>query len=60
MSELSVYCPKNGEWVPVWHCLGSFVREKEACPEPISAEVGEDKAVVSAGWRRKKAWKNLR
>jgi len=46
MGELSVYCPKERKRAPVWRCLGSFVREKETCSELISAEVGENKAVV--------------
>jgi hypothetical protein len=46
MGGMSVYFPKERKRVPVWHCLGSFVREKEACPELISAEVGKSRAVV--------------
>lgn len=39
VSKPDVYCPKEGRRVPVWWCLGSFVQQKEMCPELISARV---------------------
>ena len=28
----TVYCPKDGEQVPIWYCLGSLTQGREVCP----------------------------
>lgn len=42
-----VFCPKEGKKVPVWHCLGSFMQQREQCEQLIEAEVkGTEEAKV--------------
>lgn len=43
-----VYCPKEDEEVPIWYCLGSFMQQREPCPELIKAtvKIAEDYAKV--------------
>lgn len=35
----TVYCPKEGKNVPIWHCLGSFMQQRKPCPDLIEAKV---------------------
>jgi len=46
--QLKVYCPKEKRKVPVWWCLGSYVKAKKQCPELLTAQVdyGKNKAWV--------------
>jgi len=43
-----VYCPKEDREVPIWWCLGSYVQEREPCPELLEAtvKIAEDYAKV--------------
>jgi len=35
----TVHCPKDGEQVPIWYCLGSLTQGREACPYLVKATV---------------------
>ena len=35
----TVSCPKEGKKVPVWFCTGSFVQQREMCPNLIEITV---------------------
>lgn len=50
-SKPDIYCPKEKKRVPIWWCLGSYVQQKEQCPELIEAEVNfpENRAEVRCG-----------
>jgi len=48
----TVYCPKDGEQVPIWYCLGSLTQGREACPYLVKATVhGGKSAKVECIWR---------
>jgi len=52
----TVYCPKDGERVPIWYCLGSLTQGREACPYLVKATVhGVESAEVECKWRPDKA-----
>lgn len=58
MSEApKVYCRKDKKKVPIWHCLGSFVQKKEACPNLIKATVivAEDYAKVECNYKKEES-----
>jgi len=40
-----VLCPKEGEHVPIWHCMGSIVRQRKTCPDLIRATAFPDGTV---------------
>jgi len=43
----TVYCPKDGEKVPIWYCLGSLTQGRERCPYLVKATVhGAESAEV--------------
>lgn len=47
----TIYCRKDGEKVPIWHCLGSLTRSRETCPYLVSATVhGAKRAEVECKW----------
>lgn len=35
----TVYCPKDGELVPIWYCLGSLTQGREMCSSLIRATI---------------------
>ena len=35
----TVYCPKEKRRVPIYWCLGSFMQQREICPNLIKAMV---------------------
>ncbi|GAI25653.1 unnamed protein product, partial [marine sediment metagenome] len=46
-----VYCPKAGERVPIWHCLGSLTQGRAICPYLVKATVhGAKCAEVECKW----------
>jgi len=50
----TVYCPKDKEKVPIWHCLGSFTQGRETCPYLVKATVhGGESAEVECKWEVK-------
>ena len=50
----TVYCPKAGEMVPIWHCLGSLTQGREKCPCLVKATVhGTEWAEVECKWEVK-------
>ncbi len=49
-----VYCPKAGEMVPIWHCLGSLTQGRETYPYLVKATVhGGQSAEVECNWEVK-------
>jgi len=47
----TVDCPKDGEKVPVWYCLGSLTQGRERCPYVVKATVhGGEWAEVECKW----------
>jgi len=47
----TVYCPKDKEKVPIWHCLGSLTQGRETCPYLVRATVhGAEWAEVECKW----------
>jgi len=34
-----VYCKKEGDYVPIWHCLGSYIQQRYPCPEIETARI---------------------
>jgi len=54
----AVFCPKEGKEVPVWYCLGSFMQQREPCPNLIEATVSVSKNYAEVkckfkGWKDK-------
>jgi len=50
----TVYCPKDGEKVPIYFCLGSFTKVRETCPYLVKAKVhGTEWAEVECKWEVK-------
>ena len=48
----TVYCPKDGEKVPIWYCLGSLTQGRERCPYVVKATVyGGESAEVECKWK---------
>ena len=35
----TVFCLKEGTKVPVWYCIGSFIQQREPCPNIIKLTV---------------------
>jgi len=35
----TVYCPKDGQRVPAWHCTGSYTQGRERCPYLVKATI---------------------
>jgi len=63
MSEApTVFCPKEGKEVPVWYCVGSFVQQREPCPNVEKATVGFAHAEVECKLqkRRRTVWQRLK
>jgi len=34
-----VWCPKENKQVPIWYCLGSYVKQRKTCPDLIEGTV---------------------
>jgi len=50
----TIYCPKDGEKVPIWHCLGSLTQGRATCPYLVKATVhGAEWAEVECKWEVK-------
>ncbi len=48
----TVYCPKDKEKVPIWHCLGSLTQGRAICPYLVKATVhGAESAEVECKWK---------
>jgi len=48
----TVHCPKDGEQIPIWYCLGSLTQGREVCPYLVKATVhGGKSAEVECIWR---------
>lgn len=46
-----VYCPKDGEKVPIWYCLGSLKQGRPQCPYLVKATVDRmESAEVECKW----------
>ena len=40
MNESStVWCPKEGKNIPIWHCTGSFTQARERCRHMVKLVV---------------------
>lgn len=47
----TVYCPKDGERVPIWHCVGSLTQGRETCRYLARATIhGGEWAEVECKW----------
>ena len=57
-----VFCPKRGERIPVWICLGSFVQGVPTCEELIEASlnISEDWANVRCEAREREMIEKLK
>ena len=53
VSKPDVYCPRENRRVPIWWCLGSFVKKRAPCPFLVEARVdyGTMKAKVKCSFR---------
>jgi len=34
-----VFCPKEKKKVPIWHCAGSFMQQRETCSNMIQVTI---------------------
>ncbi len=51
----TIDCPKDGEKVPVWYCLGSLTQGRERCPYLVKATLhGEEWAEIECKWKKAK------
>lgn len=51
-SAPTVFCPKDGKKVPIWHCLGSPTQSRELCPYIVSAVIHSgESAEVECKWK---------
>jgi len=37
-----VLCPKEGDYVPLWYCMGSVVKHRKTCPDLVRATAFPD------------------
>jgi len=51
----TVFCPKENKKVPVWYCVGSFMRGRKQCPYCAEATIYYGKkAKVKCDWKETK------